>query len=180
MKSNRFAIGIVCAKNNSNRFPGKNLYMHHGKPMFYHSVKPLLESQLVDDVYVSTDSDEITKYCKDYRINVIHRNINVTEDEEPLISVLKYSYQTLEISSEYICTIMANCPGHSAKTVDDALRLIKKEKLDEVRSYNDMGLESGLIVLKEDIVLNASRISSHLGLLRSNIREIHYKTDIDT
>ena len=56
-------VGIVAAKENSNRFPGKNNYMVDGEPMFWHSVKPLLDSDKVDDVYVITDSDYIKSYC---------------------------------------------------------------------------------------------------------------------
>ena len=46
-------IGIICAKGESARFPGKNKHVHDGTPLFWHSVRPLLESKLVDDVYVA-------------------------------------------------------------------------------------------------------------------------------
>ena len=172
------AIGIICAKKNSIRFPGKNSYYYNGEPMFYHSVKPLQESKLIKKVYVSTDSDKIANYCNERNIDVIRRKQNVIGNEEPLLSVLKYSYQTLEFSSEYICTIMANCPGQKASSVDKAINLIKNNDLNEVRSFNNQGIESGLIILKENILLNSPNISSHLGMVRSNIKEIHYKKDI--
>ena len=181
MKSEKkqcFAIGIVCAKANSKRFPGKNIYDYKGAPLFYHSVLALMGSNMIDKIYVSTDSEEIIEFCKKKNINVISRNQNVIYDEEPLLSVLKYSYQTLDISAKYICTIMANCPGHKSETIDMALELIEKEELNEIRSYNNKSTESGLIILKEHVLLSAPSISSHIGLVKSDVNEIHYKFDL--
>ena len=57
-------LGLVAAKDNSNRFPGKNKHIYDGAPLFWHSVQPLLDSEKVDDVYVITDSDYIKFYCE--------------------------------------------------------------------------------------------------------------------
>ena len=58
-------LGLVAAKATSKRFPGKNKHILNGEPLFWHSVKPLLNSKLVDDVYVITDSKYIKEYCEE-------------------------------------------------------------------------------------------------------------------
>ena len=60
-------LGLVAAKDNSNRFPGKNKHIHNGEPLFWHSVKPLLDSK-IDDVYVITDSNYIKSYCEERNV----------------------------------------------------------------------------------------------------------------
>lgn len=172
------AIAIIAAKENSNRFPGKNIYEINGKPMFFHSVEPFLNSKHVSDIYVTTNSHYINNYLKDFPVEVIWRNKNAIHDDEPLLSVLKTAYMQLNISAQYICTIMANCPGHTSETIDKAINLVQKLSLHEVRSFNSNGDESGIIVLKERVVLSAPAISSYIGSIYSDIDEIHYKKDL--
>ena len=78
-------VGLVAAKNNSNRFPGKNKFIYNNKPLFWHSVEPLLHSSLIDDVYVITDSTEIQDYCKLNNVKTIWRPKNATRNDDKLI-----------------------------------------------------------------------------------------------
>ena len=95
-------VGLVAAKNNSNRFPGKNIHEYKGKPLFMNSVQPLIDSKLVDDVYVITDSKHIKTYCNKNNINVIWRARNASRDEDKLITILRYAYIIIRIKR---CTI---------------------------------------------------------------------------
>ena len=49
---NDFFIGVVPVKKNSNRFPGKNFEIVNEEPLFWHSVKPLIENQFIKDIYI--------------------------------------------------------------------------------------------------------------------------------
>jgi len=176
MKSS--SVGIICAKSNSNRFPGKNIYEINGEPMFWHSVKPLLESKKIDKVYVTTDSKFIKEYCEERGVDVIFRKVNAIHDEEPLLGVLRFAYKNIDKSYDNIVTIMANCPFHTSDSVDNAIDLMNNKGLLEVRGFNDENEESGLIILKEKVILNNTQISSHIGFVKSNVKEIHYKEDL--
>lgn len=176
MKSN--SVGIVCAKSNSNRFPGKNIYEMNGEPMFWYSVKPLLESDKIDKVYVTTDSKFIKEYCEKRGVGVILRKVNAIHDEEPLIGVLRFAYKSIDESYDNIATIMANCPFHTSKSVNEAIDLIDSKGLLEIRSFNNENEESGLMIFKEKVILNNTQISSHIGFIKSDVKEIHYKEDL--
>lgn len=171
-------VGIIAAKENSNRFPGKNIFNLNGSPLFWHSVQPLLESKNIDEVYVVTDSSYIKDFCFEKGVKVIWRPKNATFDEDPLLSILKFAYYNLDIAYEFVVTIMANCPGHSVEAVDEAINLIQENKLMEIRSFNCENEESGLMVFKKEIIVNNSQISSHIGLVKSNVKEIHTKNDL--
>jgi len=139
-------VGIVAAKENSKRFPNKNRYIYNGYPLFWHSVKALRNCNLVDKTVVTTDSLLIKEYCKQNGVEVIWRHKNATNDEEPLLGVLRYAYKHLETEYDYIATIMANCPGHDPSAVKQAINLIKQGNMWEVRSFDDSGEETGLII----------------------------------
>ena len=171
-------VGIISAKSNSNRFPNKNIYELDGYPLFWYSVKPLIECKYIDDVYVVTDSHYIKRFCEDRGVKVIWRGVNAIHDEEPLLGVLRYGYKCIDKSYDNIVTIMANCPNHTVEVVNESIEFMMKSDLLEVRSFNKEGVESGLMIFKEKVILNTLQISSHIGYICSNVKEIHYKEDL--
>jgi len=171
-------LGIVAAKENSKRFPGKNKHIFNGAPLFWHSVKSLLESRMVDDVYVITDSEFIKSYCDKRDVGVIWRPKNATRDEDKLISVLRFGYYSLDTSYDIVAALMANCPGNTGATVDAAIDLLQSKNLREVRSFNAAGEESGLLIFSKEILQNNFDISYYMGSVISDVGEIHYEGDL--
>jgi CMP-N,N'-diacetyllegionaminic acid synthase len=57
-------VAIIPAKGRSRRVPGKNLRPFNGEPLVTHTVRQALESRRLDEVYVSTDSQEIARLCE--------------------------------------------------------------------------------------------------------------------
>lgn len=172
-------VGIVAAKANSNRFPGKNEFVLNGAPLFWHSVQPLLDSVKVNKVYVATNSNVIREYCEKNDVSVIWRPKNATANNDPLLSVLKFAYCNLDDPYEMIVTIMANCPGHTSKTVDDAIDRMKQGGFLEMRSFNSKNEESGLMIFHKEVIANYVQISSHIGSIYSDVKEIHYREDLN-
>ena len=171
-------LGLVAAKDNSNRFSGKNKHIHNGEPLFWHSVKPLLDSK-VDDVYVITDSDYIKSYCEERSVKVIWRPKNAQRDEDKLVSILRFGYYSLNKDYDVIVSLMANCPGHKVDIINDGIDLLINKNLREVRSFNKNGEESGMLIFSKDIVQNNFDISYYIGGLVSDVNEIHYKDDLN-
>ena len=64
---------IIIAKGHSSRLPKKNLLPFCGKPLFVWSVFQAKCSHLIDEVYVSTDHDEIERLAKKAGAHVIRR-----------------------------------------------------------------------------------------------------------
>jgi len=172
------AVGIIIVKGNSNRFPGKNIYPVQGKPMFFHNVELLINCVDIDDVYVCTDSHYIREYCLTEGVKIIWRGENVREDEEPYLSVLKYAYQCIDKQYNHIATILPNTVGHTQKNVDNAVKFIKEKDLHEVRSCDSSGIENGILIFKESVILQAPAISSYMGIVYSGGKEIHYKEEL--
>jgi 3-deoxy-D-manno-octulosonate cytidylyltransferase len=52
-------IALIPARYNANRFPGKLLKDLNGKPVIIRTLEATISSQLFDDVYVVTDSEQI-------------------------------------------------------------------------------------------------------------------------
>lgn len=172
-------VGIVAAKAHSKRFPNKNIYLVEGSPMFWHSVEPLLAAAKVDKVYVATDSEFIRGYCEERGVDVVWRPKNAAFDEDSILSVLRFAYYHLDQDYDAVVTIMANCPGHSPEAVDRAVDMIQTGEFKEIRSFNDMGEESGLMVFETSVIMQYAQISSYIGSIRSNVKEIHRIEDLN-
>ena len=171
-------LGLVAAKDNSNRFPGKNKFLYQNKPLFWHSVEPLLKSNLIDEVYVITDSQYIKEYCVKQKVKVIWRPKNASKDEDKLISILRFGYYNLDIEYDKIVSIMANCPGHTVEDINKGIKRLEEDNLKEVRSFDVNGKENGIIILDKEIIKTNRDISYYLGSINTNAKEIHNKKDL--
>ena len=64
-------IGVIPARYESSRFPGKPLADICGKPMIWWVYQQCMKVSELNEVYVATDSEIIEAACKDLDINVI-------------------------------------------------------------------------------------------------------------
>lgn len=173
-------LGLVAVKQNSNRFPGKNFALVDGKPLFWHAVEPLRDCELIDDLYVVTDSLDVLEYCKQRDVRTIWRAKNAARDNDKLINVLRFGYYHLSIEYDIIVSVMANCLGHKVEDVKDAIEVLKTGNLREVRSFDSLGHENGILVFSKEIMEDNRDISYYIGGVLSDGREIHFEKDLDS
>ena len=63
-------LAIIPARGGSKGIPGKNIKNIAGKPLIVWSIEHALQSESIDRVIVSTDSEEIAKIAKDFGAEV--------------------------------------------------------------------------------------------------------------
>ena len=64
-------IGVIPARYQSSRFPGKPLVDICGKPMIWWVYQQCKKVEDFDEVYVATDDDKIYNACKELDVNVV-------------------------------------------------------------------------------------------------------------
>lgn len=171
--------GIVVAKKNSNRFKDKNITDFNGYPLFWHSVKPLIDSDKVDKVFVATDSDYIKNFSEQRGVEVIWRGPNISGDNDSLFKVLKFVHQSLSEKYEVCVSIMANCPGHTVEDINKSIKVLIDNNFNEVRSFNNEHIENGVITFNTKVFDEYDKISSYMGSITTYGHEIHYKKELD-
>jgi CMP-N-acetylneuraminic acid synthetase len=177
-------IGVVPVKANSNRFPGKNITLFKGEPLFWHSTRPLLESEYISHIFIPTNSDYVVDYIEkkaEKKIKAIWRSKNLSVDEEPIFNILKYVHYSIDIDYAKMVVIMANCPGHTSQFIKEALELMKSTNSREFRSFDERGLENGLMIFDKKVIRENPIMSAYMCFgLSPNATEIHYKEDLET
>ena len=176
-KINKNLIAIIAIKKNSKRFQKKNLQLINKEPLFWHSVKPFLTILKPKDIYIATDSQLIKKFCLKKKLNIIWRGPNKNKDEEPLFEVIKFAYSSLNFSSNFVLSVLANSPFHSKKNLRDLKKQTLSSKFDEVRSFDKNGKETGLFGFNSKMFSKKYEISSNLGSINGDAEEIHYKKE---
>ena len=59
-------IAVIPARGGSKGIPRKNMRLMAGKPLISYSIENALASRFIDDVVVSTDSEEILSYAAQF------------------------------------------------------------------------------------------------------------------
>ena len=74
-------ICLIPARGGSKRIPRKNIKLFHGKPLIAWSIENAIKSDIFDQIYVSTDDDEIAQIAKEYGAKIpFLRPRNISDD----------------------------------------------------------------------------------------------------
>ncbi|MBU2977941.1 pseudaminic acid cytidylyltransferase [Alteromonas sp. C1M14] len=107
-------IAVIPARGGSKRIPNKNIRLFAGKPLIAYSIEAAKNSQLFDDIVVSTDSDDIARVAKEYGAScVIERPATLAGDFTGTFPVVQHGihqYQRLNGPVNYVCCIYATAP----------------------------------------------------------------------
>ena len=115
-------VAIIPAKRESRRLENKNLLEINEKSLIAHAVDYGRASEKVDEIYVSTDCDEIAAHAKELGVRVILREDNLG-GETPLFDV--YANALNRIDNPAISHIVGIQPDHPDR----------KSNLDEAIEY---------------------------------------------
>ena len=63
-------LGLIPARGGSKGIPKKNLYLFNEKPLIQWTIESALESNLLDEIIVSTDDEDIANFSRSQGIEV--------------------------------------------------------------------------------------------------------------
>ncbi len=112
------AIGIIPARYDSTRLPGKPLADINGKPLIYYVWKAASASQLLERVIIATDDDRIEYACKEFGAECIMTPKNINSGSDRII----YALNSLNEHYDYIVNIQGDEPFITGKLIDELLR----------------------------------------------------------
>ena len=129
-------MAIIPARGGSKRIPLKNIKPFCGKPIIEYSVEAALQSEVFDEVMVSTDHKGIAETAAKAGAKIpFFRSAENSNDfagtAEVLIEVLK-DYKKSATEFEYICCIYPTAPFVTAKKLKTAMNLLINKKANAV------------------------------------------------
>lgn len=130
------ALAVIMARGGSKRIPRKNIKAFCGQPIMTYSIKAALESEVFDEVMVSTDDAEIAEIAKEAGAIIPFMRSNNTANDfattaEVIEEVLE-SYRQQGKTFDVVCCIYPTAPFVSAEKLKSALKLLTEKEADGV------------------------------------------------
>lgn len=130
-------LAIIPARGGSKRLPKKNIMQLLDKPLIAWSIEAALESKYINEVYVSSDSDEILDISREFGSNIIKRPESLATDLSSTYEAVKHAIDNIK-KYEYIVLLQATSPLRNFSHIDEAIELFEKKKADAVVSVCEM------------------------------------------
>jgi len=128
-------VAIIPARGGSKGIPGKNIIAVAGKALLLHSVDYALSSELIDDVYVSTDSDAIAAVAEQGGARVIRRPENIAGDTATTESAVAHALHSLDsmgVEADRILLLQATSPFRPEGSLDRILQHFSSGQFDSL------------------------------------------------
>lgn len=132
-------IAIITARGGSKGIPKKNVKPLNGKPLIYYTVAEAKKSKYLDQIGLSTDSDEILGYCQSIGLKETYkRPENLSGDLIPSLAVIKdyidWKIKTDNYIPDYIMLLQPTSPLRTVLDIDNAIEIMLKNTVDSVVS----------------------------------------------
>lgn len=128
MYKNKKILAVIPARGGSKGIPKKNIVEINGKPLINYTISSALESQYIDRVITSTDSEKIAEVAVRCGAEVpFLRPKNLAEDQSKIIDVLINLINQLSIEDDnfdYIVLLQPTQPLRKSSHIDEAIKLV--------------------------------------------------------
>jgi pseudaminic acid cytidylyltransferase len=129
-------IAIIPARGGSKRIPKKNIKDFCGKPIIAYSVEVAIQSNLFDEIMVSTDDEEIATIAKSFGAEIPYkRSVKNSDDFATLNDVLSEvleCYKNDGKQFDYGCCILPTAPFITIERLKEAFHMLVNNGFDSV------------------------------------------------
>jgi CMP-N-acetylneuraminic acid synthetase len=140
-------IAIIPARGGSKRIPEKNIQLFGGLPLLVHSIQyALANSEIIDDVYVSTDDATIKSTALSNGAKVIDRPVAISGDLEPTVSALKHVLESIDEGVENVILLQPTNPLRPQNLLKEAFEIYKQKNCDSLFTVSRNHQKFGKIV----------------------------------
>jgi 3-deoxy-manno-octulosonate cytidylyltransferase (CMP-KDO synthetase) len=175
---NKRVIGVIPARYQSSRLPGKPLKDIYGKPMIYWVAKRVEASNL-KEYYVATDDDRIFTACQRYLIPCVMTSTECLNGTERVAEV------ATKIKADYYVNIQGDEPCIKIDAINTFVASLQKfEQVNFIQAVSKIAeteLTSSesivkVAITKNNEILYYSRLPIPYSREKNKIKEVHYKS----
>jgi len=142
MKKEKKIIAIIPARGGSKGIHKKNLTLVNNKPLIFWSINHALNSKLIDEIWVSSDSKEILEYASACGAKSILRPKGISDDFATSEDAWIHAINEIESSGadiDLVIGMQATSPIRESGDINNAIIQFKQENLDSLFSSTHYG-----------------------------------------
>lgn len=129
-------ICIIPARGGSKRIPRKNIKLFLGKPIIAYSIEAAINSNLFDEIMVSTDDNEIASIAKEYGAKVpffrSEKNSNDFSTTSVVIEEVIFEYKKLKKHFDQLCCCYPTAPFVTPEILTQGLEVLDNNDVESV------------------------------------------------
>ncbi len=107
---------FIPIKANSERVPGKNLRILNGKKLYQYICEHVKEADVFDDVYIDTNSEEVSAYAEEMGFKVIAREPELAKNTANGNDLLVHHFEVCN-QYDYYFQLFATAPYMQPQTI---------------------------------------------------------------
>lgn len=142
------SVALIPARGGSKRLPDKNILPLGGKPLLSHSIEYAIKSGVIDDVFVSTDDERISRIAETFGAKVIWRPKLLSSDLATTASAVQHSAKKLVengIDFDMIVLLQATNPLRPESLLNEAIDLMNEGDYDSLVTFSPLARKLGKI-----------------------------------
>ena len=177
---NKKIIAIIPARAGSKRFKNKNTYKVWGRPMISWAIKAAKESGLVNEIYVSSESNTILKISKKFGAKTILRPRHLSNDSVPKWNVIIHALDQIKKKNkpDIVISLQANSPNVTSYDITSCLYAMKKYNRNEIMSLDKNLMQNSAIRGVKYKYAYQKSLSTFTGGVINGAVDIHYEDDL--
>ena len=144
---NKKVIAIILARGGSKGIPNKNILDFLGKPLVAWSVIQAKITEEIDDVYISSDSDDILKIAESYGAVKIKRPDEISGDTAKSEEAILHALDVIGKNHKFIIMLEPTAPLRKPDDLSKAIKLFIDNKWDS--AFSSAELQDFLIWKKD-------------------------------
>jgi CMP-N,N'-diacetyllegionaminic acid synthase len=145
---------MIPARAGSQRIPNKNLINLNGKPLIYYTINECKKIKKYADIYVSSDSDKILKYCKKFKfLSTKKRSKKLSSNKSNMNDVVQDLILYLEKKNKRyknFILLQPTSPLRKFKEIISCINIFKKKKLKSLVTISNLMEKSNEIIIKKN------------------------------
>lgn len=131
-------LAIIPARGGSKRLPQKNILDLAGKPLISWTIEAAINSQYIDTVLVSSDSEDILDIARKYKTKIVKRPKELASDSASSFDAVVHALENVTEEYAYIVFLQPTSPLRTAKHIDDAIALLDEKNADAIISVSEV------------------------------------------
>lgn len=122
MLEGKSVIALITARGGSKGIPGKNIKKLSGKPLIQWTIEAARNSKIIDQLAVTSDSEEILELSHSLGCETIRRPGSLALDESGSMEAILHALTSISSSYDYLILLQPTSPFRSTSDIDGILK----------------------------------------------------------
>lgn len=137
----RKILAVIPARGGSKRLPNKNILNMAGRPLIRWTIDCALDTQLFEDVVVSSDSQEVLAIAEEANVIALKRPERLASDSATSVDVVLHALESFRDVGKifhYVCLLQPTSPLKESGDIAGAFALLDNKSIASVVSVTEV------------------------------------------